>query len=216
MAYQMIHMAFAYEWIQQHPGYEFPQNLILGSVAPDSVHMSDEFQLLRKIQSHAFEGCGEWSRTQDHERWKNNIISLWKEKRSAILQEERSFLEGICMHCLMDYCNDLCMIEMKMKFEPVLGQTCFYDTFRKESFKIDQWLYHHHPQTKQIMDLLETGSPFSSVGLRIDEIEKQKYHLLEVQYHTPKEDEKEYVLFSKQVLKNLIDQAIMLAYEWNL
>ena len=68
MAYQMIHMEIAYRLLNRLPQIENAAEFILGSVAPDSVHMDPDFTIDRKVKSHMFEGCGKWSDTQDYRR----------------------------------------------------------------------------------------------------------------------------------------------------
>ena len=54
MSYQMIHMEVAYRLLEQLPQIENASEYILGSVAPDSVHMNPAFDLDLKIKFHMF------------------------------------------------------------------------------------------------------------------------------------------------------------------
>ena len=66
MAYQMIHMEVAYRLLDRLPWIKEKADFILGSVAPDSVHMSPAYQVSMKEKSHLFNGSGEWGNTEDY------------------------------------------------------------------------------------------------------------------------------------------------------
>ena len=67
MAFQMIHMEIAYRLLERIPQIPNAAEFILGSVAPDSVHMNPDYNVSMKIKSHMFEGCGKWGDTQDYQ-----------------------------------------------------------------------------------------------------------------------------------------------------
>ena len=48
MAYQMIHMEVAYRLLDRLPWIKEKADFILGSVAPDSVHMNPAYQVSMK------------------------------------------------------------------------------------------------------------------------------------------------------------------------
>ena len=73
MAFQMIHMEIAYRLLERIPQIPNAAEFILGSVAPDSVHMNPDYNVSMKVKSHMFEGCGKWGDTQDYQLWKRNI-----------------------------------------------------------------------------------------------------------------------------------------------
>ena len=60
MSFQMIHMEIAYRLLSRLPQIENAAEFILGSVAPDSVHMNADYTVDRKVKSHMFEECGNW------------------------------------------------------------------------------------------------------------------------------------------------------------
>lgn len=60
MAYQMIHMEIAYRLLKQLSMVENGAEFILGAVAPDSVHMNQNYEVGMKVSSHMFEFCGKW------------------------------------------------------------------------------------------------------------------------------------------------------------
>ena len=77
MSFQMTHLEIAYRVAKKLGLSQNLEQFILGSVAPDSVHFREGFVIEHKIHSHLFEECGEWSDTQDYERWMQNIGNFW-------------------------------------------------------------------------------------------------------------------------------------------
>ena len=52
MAFQMIHMEIAYRLLERIPQIPNAAEFILGSVAPDSVHMNPDYNVSMKVKSH--------------------------------------------------------------------------------------------------------------------------------------------------------------------
>ena len=77
MAFQMIHMETAYRVMERLGISACRESFMLGSVAPDAVHMRSDYTLEKKIHSHLFEGCGPWGETRDNERWLRNMDRFW-------------------------------------------------------------------------------------------------------------------------------------------
>lgn len=71
MAYQMIHMEIAYRLLKQLSMVENGAEFILGAVAPDSVHMNQNYEVGMKVSSHMFEFCGKWGDTQ-----RNHLLTV--------------------------------------------------------------------------------------------------------------------------------------------
>ena len=200
MSYQMTHMKVANDLLKHYKEIENPKEFLLGSVAPDSVHMASDYDIGRKIQSHLFEKCGEWSNTQDHVQWKNNIIQFWENHKNKVSQKEKDFLAGVCVHCFTDYCNDLNnWIEMKKKYEEIMGQEEFIKIYRTEVFQMDQWLYQSEKDAEKIIEQMAQGEPFTMDGLlKKEEIRKQQKHLLEVQFQSSPINLSNFEIFSKE------------------
>ena len=208
MAYQMIHMEVAYRLLEQIPQIENAAEFVLGSVAPDSVHMAPNFDIAMKIKSHMFEGCGKWSDTQDYDRWRSNIKSVF----CSILYEKestdyRDFGIGLCVHCLTDYWND---IKIWRKFQkeyiPPMNTESFRESYYQEARGIDRWLYQNSTHTEHIREMLLNAKSFDVEGLvkKVD-IEQQRDHLLNVQYAVEAVDISEYRFLSPGFIEDFID-----------
>lgn len=191
MSFQMIHMEIAYRLLQYLPQVEYPAEFILGSVAPDAVHMDPHFDVDRKVKSHLFEDCGPWGDTQDYARWRRNIETFF-EKAVAVEAEpvRRDFALGICIHCLTDYWNDLRIWrEAQRLYLPAMAFEEFKEVYYQEYRNIDWWLYQNSEHTVAIRDMLAGASAFAMEGLvDKEELERQRVHLLYEQYNVGKVD----------------------------
>lgn len=211
MAYQMIHMEIAYRLLNVLVDITHPAEFILGSVAPDSVHMNPDFEMGRKVKSHLFEGCGEWGDTRDYERWSHNIGEMfakaWTMKGRT---DYRDFVLGMCVHCLTDYWNDLNIWRrLQREYIPLMSPGEFKDAYYPEARGIDIWLYQNSKNTKAIIKLLSEASAFDVEGMvNREDMEKQRWHLLNVQYHVPTVDISRYRFLSADFLENFIESAV--------
>lgn len=186
MSLQMIHMEIAYRLLEYLPQIEHPAEFILGSVAPDAVHMNPHYDVSSKVKSHLFKDCGMWGDTLDYEQWRSNIEAYFEQIAAA--QEEparRDFELGICVHCLTDRWNDIRIWrKAQSDFLPTMTFEAFKEAFYREQRSIDNWLYQNSENTAQIRRLLADAESFAIKDL-VDgeEIEILREHLLTVQYN---------------------------------
>lgn len=198
MSFQMIHMEIAYRLLQYLPQVKHPAEFILGSVAPDAVHMAPDavrlaadFDVTRKVQSHLFNGCGLWGDTQNYERWEQNIDAFY-ERNVAVETEPayRDFMLGIFVHCLTDRWNDLKIWrKAQSKYLSSMPPEEFREVFYQEYRRIDWWLYQNSEHTAKICALLAAAETFSIDGLvDREELESLRKYLLSVQYDVEEVD----------------------------
>lgn len=205
MAYQMIHMEIAYKALMHMPQISNAAEFILGSVAPDSVHMNPDYHIGRKVRSHLFEGCGKWGDTQDYQRWRRNIHSFCV---TTVGMESActDFGIGICVHCLTDYWND---IRIWRKFQSENVPPMDNDEFRKayypEARGIDLWLYQNSKHTGEIRKMLSEALAMDVEGL-IDreDVERQRNYLLDTQYDADLADISGYRYLSADIIDDFI------------
>lgn len=210
MAYQMIHMEIAYRLLGQLPGITHPAEFMVGSVAPDSVHMRPDFEISMKVRSHLFEGCGPWGDTQEYGRWLSNMEAFWNARGKDAKEQEKSYLSGIYVHCLTDYCNDLHIWrKLQRQYAPPMEMEEFRTDFYPEARGIDQWLFQNSPHTKEIVQLLQKGACMTVSDL-IDkeDIEKQKEHMLKVQYPGEVQDLRGYKYLSPEFLEAFLRETV--------
>lgn len=186
MAFQMVHMEIAYRLMERLEIEHGREAFLLGCVAPDSVHFRFPYKVEDKIHTHLFEDCGPWGDTQDYERWIENMKAFWeKYGRKEQDVSRKSFLLGIYVHCLTDYCNDkLIWRTLQNKFIPPMTDAEFKNAFYREAQQVDKWLFQNSEHTEEICRLLRNSTEFDLDGyLLAQDIRKMKTHLLENQYH---------------------------------
>lgn len=207
MSFQMIHMEIAYRLLAYIPEIENSADFILGSVAPDSVHMDPCYHVSMKVLSHMFEGCGPWSDTQDYQQWNENIKHIFREyfiggKTAAY----RDFVLGLCIHCLTDYWNDIKIWrKLQQKYIPPMSLSEFKDAYYPEARGMDLWLYQNSKNTKAIREMLSEATAFDIPGLvHKKNAETQRSHLLNVQYSAGMIDVSNYHFLSTDTMISFI------------
>lgn len=214
MSLQMIHMEIAYRLLQYLPQVKHPAEFILGSVAPDAVHMAADaahlaadFDVAEKVRSHLFEGCGPWGDTQDYEQWERNIETFFeKGVRGETEPARRDFALGIYVHCLTDRWNDLRIWRRAQSmYLPAMAFAEFRDSFYREYRKIDWWLYQNSEHTTKICALLADAAVFSLEGLvNGEKLENLKKYLLTVQYNVEMVDITQNHFFTAQRIEDFM------------
>ena len=211
MSFQMIHMEIAYRLLSRLPQIKNAAEFILGSVAPDSVHMNADYTVDRKVKSHMFEECGKWSDTQDYQRWEKNIHDVFCQYYGCNEKEVfRDFTVGLCVHCLTDYWNDLKIWKaLQRKYVSDMGFEAFKEAYYPEACGIDIWLYQNSQNTGVIRKMLSQAAAFDIENMvNVTDIEKQRKNLLEVQYHVDQIDVSGYRFLSEHSIEEFIEDAV--------
>lgn len=206
MAFQMIHMEVAYRLLKRIPLISNAAEFILGSVAPDSVHMDPDYSIDMKVRSHLFEGCGQWSDTQDYPRWEKNIHFFY-ESVAGKGKADRDFGIGICVHCLTDYWNDR-KIWRKLQSENIPPMTAyeFKKAYYPEAKGIDLWLYQNSKDTGPIRKMLSEALAMDVEGMiNKENVERQRKHLLNTQYDVDVVDISRYQYLSANAISDFIE-----------
>lgn len=206
MAFQMIHMEIAYKLLKRMPQISYAAEFILGSVAPDSVHMNPNYDVTMKIKSHMFEGCGIWGDTKDYQIWEKNIY-LFCENVAEKELAYRDYCIGICVHCLTDYWND---IKIWRKFQSKNIPPMSIDEFKKayypEAQGIDFWLYQNSKNTQLIRKMLSEALAMDVEGIiNKEDVECLRNHLLNTQYNVDMVDLSTYHYFSANSINDFIE-----------
>jgi len=202
-------MEIAYRLLERIPQISNAAEFILGSVAPDSVHMNPNYDVNMKVKSHMFEGCGKWSDTQDYQRWKRNIKAFC-ETAAGKDDADRDFGIGICVHCLTDYWNDIKIWrELQSKNVPPMSIDAFKKAYYPEAQGIDLWLYQNSRNTKLIRKMLSEALAMDVEGMiHKAEVERQRNHLLNTQYDVDIVDISNYHYLSANSIGDFIEFAV--------
>ena len=208
MAFQMIHMEIAYRLLEHLPQIKNAAEFILGSVAPDSVHMNPDYDVSMKVKSHMFEDCGPWGNTQDYQRWISNInmVLCGEYMTTTKGQAYKDFVLGLCVHCLTDYWNDLKIWRKNQKEHiPPMEFDEFKEAYYLEARGIDRWLYQNSKHTEKIRTMLADATAFDVEGLVSKaDIESERNHLLNVQYDVDAVDISKYHYISESEIDAFI------------
>lgn len=213
MAFQMIHMEIAYRLLEAFPRIENRAEFLLGTVAPDSVHMAAEYEVRKKVASHMFEECGPWGDTQDYKRWEQNIREILKGIPKLPKEHGmgyRAYLLGMCVHCMTDYRNDLYIWrKLQREFIPGMGLEGFKKAYYAEARGIDLWLYQNSPHTTEIRSLLAEAEAYDVADrVKKEEVERMRSHLLHTQYAAKTQDISAYRFLSAEFLEGFIQRTV--------
>jgi len=199
-------MEIAYRLLERIPQISNAPEFILGSVAPDSVHMNPDYDVNMKVRSHMFDGCGKWGDTQDYQLWKRNINSFC-EIVAGKGHAYRDFGIGICLHCLTDYWNDIKIWrKLQSKNIPPMSIDEFKKAYYKEARGIDLWLYQNSENTKLIRKMLSEALAMDVEGIiGKEDVERQRNHLLNIQYDVDVVDISKYHYLSANDIADFIE-----------
>ena len=209
MSYQMIHLQVAYSLLSSLPDVKNQSDFLLGSVAPDAVHMDEDFTIEAKIHSHLFEGCGEWADTKYPDKWKDNILSFWNRYRDSG-SVIRDFALGYTVHCLTDRCNDQNIwVPLRDENQDCSDYAAFRERFQYEARHIDIWLEQTSRDRDAIRELLAAGRAYDLEDyIKAGSLEKQRYHLLYEQYDCDKVDADDFVYVTKEKIENFLKTTV--------
>lgn len=114
---------------------------------------------------------------------------------------------GLCVHCLTDYWNDIKIWKrLQGEYIPSMEFEAFRNAYYPEAQGIDQWLYQNSKNTKTIREMLMKAKAFDVEELVAkDNIEKQRNHLLNVQYEVETIDISNYQFLSERNILEFIN-----------
>lgn len=207
MSFQMIHMEIAYRVMEKLSLTEGREAFMLGSVAPDAVHMRADYTVESKIHSHLFESCGPWGDVRDNERWLRNIDQFWnaygKDETEVSL---KMLAAGIFVHCMTDYWNDVTIWNgTRREYVPPMDPARFKNEFYVEANAIDKWLYQNSRHTEEIRALLAAAKAQSLADyFSAEDTSKIKHHLLNIQYDVPPVDISAFRYYTREKLEKFL------------
>lgn len=171
MSYMMIHLGVAGKYVKQHPD-KYSESVLpyfyAGSVAPDCVHVRDNYEPSMKEKSHLLPTDVRWGTVHtvsEMERLYRNIRLVDKANREGFhrklqlaeytkLEDKAlAFYEGYILHMLTDIFN------IQKVYAPVFNAAGlevweFMKGYRQQCIIQDNWTYNNLPESKQIWEKL--------------------------------------------------------------
>ena len=181
MPFPMIHLHIANNIATLNPEYiKSPPQFFLGTLAPDSVHFREEFIANDKKVTHLCVSDENWGEITNNDEWIDNVMSFLREHKNS---ENACFALGYAVHILADiYGNINIWTPFRLKMN--LQMANYYGgEHHKRQAAVDFKLANEFEQKKEIWNLLEKSEVLTILGIVFaEDIEKQKRHILQVQY----------------------------------
>ncbi|GMQ58509.1 hypothetical protein AN1V17_29040 [Vallitalea sediminicola] len=179
MPFAMTHLYIAYNIIQKTPQIKKPNDFLLGAIAPDSVHVRNNYDSDMKFNSHLCIGNEKWGEVTNNDAWVDNVLCFLKKNRNL---QSSDFIYGYCSHILADIQNNIKVwmpFKEKSKDELKIGNVSVY---HQESYAVDYELYLH-PKRKVIWNMLEDATAFDISNIvKAVEVNQMKQYLLKEQF----------------------------------
>lgn len=178
--FPMAHLCLAKNILDNTPQIEKPSQFMLGSIAPDSVHLRPGFNSDIKKASHLCVGDEKWGMVTNNEQWTENVLAFLNRNRQS---ENLDFLLGYCTHILTDLRNNIVFwTPFRLSHQEELARGGG-SKIHKENALIDINLYRTSPEQAFIWTLLNNAQGVDLEGMvRRDEIEKLKSNILFQQF----------------------------------
>ena len=115
------------------------------------------------------------------------MCSFQRHEHDAV---DKDFGIGICVHCLTDYWNDIKIWRnLQRRNIPPINIDEFKKAYYPEAQGIDIWLYQNSKNTKVIRKMLSEALAMDVEGIiHKEDVERQRNHLLNIQYDVDKVD----------------------------
>ncbi len=181
----MTHLAVGYKLAQRLGIDKYREEFMLGCVAPDAAPIIEP-EKKEKVHAHLFEGCGPWGDTQNYEHWLENIKAFWDKYGALEIDEKKkTFVLGVCVHCLTDYWNDLLIWRaLQKQYMPPMSLEEFRADYYPENRNVDRWLFQNFDTSDEVMRLLRDSEEIA-IGdyFTVGQLQYLKDHLINVQYN---------------------------------
>lgn len=163
MAYTMTHILIAEKVMQYINPIVNYNTYIVGTIAPDAIHASKNFNVKMKEQSHVFDKDASWGRISTQEE-----LDIWLERIQEFYLSEhnkydRDFFLGYVIHLYVDVCSSHNIflpfyngLKNDEKLFAIKNQQ-----FKKESYDINYYLYQDYAKYHDLKKILSVGNVFS-------------------------------------------------------
>lgn len=154
MSYLMTHLIIANEYYKRTDiNIENKAHFLLGNLAPDAVHMREDYTPAYKECSHVLPTHIRWGHVRTAEQveaWRRNICKFYRENMD---RSEQDYIFGYTMHMLTDDYNCVKIFGPAINASN-LSFTEFMKIYREEAIALDNYLYHNYSESKALFELL--------------------------------------------------------------
>ena len=177
MPYTMTHILTA-EKVLHNMGrkLDYP-TYILGAIAPDAVHASQDFSVKLKERSHLFTEGLKWGKIgteTEAQLWLGNIKKFYLENRDKY---NFDFLSGYIVHLLTDV---YCSIHFYAPFVNSINSDAEekMTLYKRENYIVNYYLFTLFSKEKNLLEILRSGRAETLDGVIEKEVIEQRIEQL--------------------------------------
>ena len=168
MPFPMAHLCIAYNILRNTPQIKKSCDFLLGAIAPDSFHFSENYESDMKKASHLIVGDEKLGEVTNNEEWSENVLNFLHKN---MCPEKADFLYGYCCHVLADIQNNI-RIWTPYRLSSMYTSEKGYDTdYHKEAYAVDNALYLLHQEGATIMQILKNAVGYDIENTVVDKAE---------------------------------------------
>lgn len=206
MSYAMTHLIIANEYAKRHD-IEDVGMFLLGSIAPDCVHMQPDYTPDKKQRSHHVPEGLSWGSIFIEEHmasWYDRLRMSYETRQAVVPQMAyearqetalKSFLAGYTLHILVDIFNCKYLYAGCIKKYCGEDKTAFMKEYRSQCIIWDEYLSESYAESEEVFARMESALK----GNDIAEIVRT----LELESVISGEDVKEYLMYTRQLYPRL-------------
>ncbi len=203
MPFPMVHLCIAYDIIKTAPRIKKPDDFVLGSIAPDSVHFREGFKHDMKSQTHLVIGCKNLRQHTDNDKHLSNVREFLKQRHDGVSED---FIYGYSAHILADITWNIKFWTPYRIANGAALNSGAPSVLHQEASVVDYELYINNPDSGSIWELLKKGDSYDIPDVVVkSEIDAMRASILNEQYAKSRLDDtlvKKYI--SLEVVRDTI------------
>lgn len=162
MPFPMVHLSIAKNILNSTSIIAKPDDFLLGSIAPDSVHFRSSYNSDMKKASHLCVGEKKWGQLTNNSEWSVNVLKFLE---SNLQSGNIDFIYGYCSHILADIRNNIVIwtpfrMEHQEELEKGIGSQ-----YHKEAADVDYELFRTFVHRDAIWELLKKSDGCDICGV---------------------------------------------------
>lgn len=180
MPFPMTHLSIAYNILRNTPQIKDSCDFLLGAIAPDSFHFSENYESGMKKASHLIVGDEKLGEVTNNEEWLENVLAFLQEN---MYMEKVDFIYGYCCHIIADIQNNIKIWTPFRLASLYTSEKGDDNDHHKEAYAVDNALYLLHQERETIMQILKNAVGYDIENIVVGkEIEKMKSHIFNGQF----------------------------------